>query len=215
MRGAVQITPEIAARRLLQPGERIVWAGAPHSLQFLSRRQGAAIAFNLAWWLLMLLVGVSAWSMRGSPIVIVVAVILLIGVLQDSWRTGRWLARRIGETYALTDRRVLIIERSGMLRAQAGLLTAHQFRAAPPSGEQGAILLDDDQPLWGLGRSRPEDGRTLQALNTNWNLKLGPEEDAPRLSGQVGHLALLDLIRRTAAGDVTPVSHPAITRVLS
>jgi hypothetical protein len=199
VRGAVQITPEIAARRLLQPGETIVWTGAPHSLQFLSRRQGAAMAFNLAWWLLMLLVGVSAWSMRGSPIVIVVAVILLIGVLQDSWRTGGWLARRIGETYALTDRRVLIIERSGKLRAQAGLLTAHRFRAAPPSGEQGAILLDDDQPLWGLGRSRPEDGQTLQALNTNPNLKLGPDEDAPRLSGQVGHLALLDLIRRTAA----------------
>lgn len=199
MRGAVQITPENAARSLLQPGERIVWTGAPHSLRFLSRRQGAAIAFNLVWWLIMLLVGASAWSMRESPIVIVVGVILLIGVLQDSWRTGRWLARRIGETYALTDRRVLIIERSGKLRAQAGLLTAHQFRAAPPSGEQGAILLDDDQPLWGPRRSRPEDGRTLQALNTNWNLKLGPDEDAPRLSGQVGHLALLDLIRRTAA----------------
>lgn len=199
MRGAVQVTPETVARGLLRPGEKIVWTGAPHSLQFLSRRQGAAIAFNLVWWLILLLVGASAWAMRESPIVIVLGIVFLIGVLQDSWRTGRWLARRIGETYALTDRRVLIIERSGKLRAQAGLLTAHQFRAVPPSGEQGAILLDDDQPLWGLGRSRPEDGRTLQALNTSRNLKLGPDEDAPRLSGQVRHLALLDLIRRTAA----------------
>lgn len=195
----MQVAPENAARGLLQPGEKIVWTGSPHSLQFLSRRQGAAVAFNLVWWLITLLIGASVWAMRDSPLVIVLGVVFLIGVIQDSWRTGRWLARRIGETYVLTDRRVLIIERSGKLRAEAGLLSAHQFRAAPPSGEQGAILLDDDQPLWGLRRSRPEDGRTLQALNTSRNLKLGPDEDAPRLSGQVGHLALLDLIRRTAA----------------
>lgn len=194
------MTPETAVRDLLQPGERVIWTGAPHSLQFLSRRQGSAIVFNLVWWLIMLLVGASVWGLRESPIVIVVGIVLLIGVLQDSWRTGRWLVRRIGETYALTDRRVLIIERSGKLRAQAGLLSAHQFRAEPPSGEQGAILLGDDEPLWGFGRSRPEDGRTLQALTTtSRNLKLSPDEDAPRLSGQIGHLALLDLIRRTAA----------------
>lgn len=193
------MTPETAARDLLQPGERVIWTGAPHSLQFLSRRQGAAIVFNLFWWLILLLVGASAWELRESPIVIVIGIVFLIGLLQDSWRTGRWLARRIGETYALTDQRVLIFERSGKLRAQAGLLSAHQFRAAPPSGEQGAILLDDDQPLCGFGRSRPEDGRTLQALTTNRNLKLNPGEDAPRLSGLIGHLAILDLIRRTAA----------------
>lgn len=181
----MRLTPETAPRDLLHPGEKIIWTGAPQSLQFLSRRQGAAIVFNLAWWLIMLLVGASAWAMRESPIVIVIGIILLIGVLQDSWRTGRWLARRIGETYALTDRRVLIIERSGKLRAEAGLLSAHVFRAAPPSGEQGAILLGDDQPLWS-----PSSGRRL---------KLNPDEDAPRLSGQIGHLALLDLIRRTAA----------------
>lgn len=179
------MTPQGPARALLQPGEKIVWTGAPQSLLFLSRRQGAAVAFNLVWWLIMLLVGASGWSMRESPIVIVVGVILLIGALQDSWRTGRWLARRIGETYALTDRRVLILERSGRLRAEAGLLRAHEFRAAPPSGMQGAILLGDDQPLWSFMSGR--------------RLKLNPDEDAPRLSGQIGHLALLDLIRRTAA----------------
>jgi hypothetical protein len=154
-------------------------------LQFLSRRQGAAVVFNLVWWLIVLLVGASAWAMRESPIVIVVGIVVVIGALQDSWRTGRWLARRIGETYALTDRRVLIIERSGKLRAEAGLLSAHQFRAVPPSGEQGSILLGDDQPLW--------------AVATGGRVKLSPEEDAPRLSGQIGHLALLELIRQTAA----------------
>lgn len=179
------MTPGTAPRDLLQPGETVIWTGSPQSLQFLSRRQGAAIVFNLVWWLIMLLVGASAWAMRDSPMVIVLGIVFLIGVLQDSWRTGRWLARRIGETYALTDRRVLIIERTGRLRAAAGLLTAHQFRAAPSSGEQGAILLGDDQPLWSLGNGR--------------SLKLNPDEDAPRLSSQVGHLALLDLIRRTAA----------------
>ena len=179
------MTPENAARGLLQPGEKIVWTGAPHALLFLSRRQGAAVAFNLFWWLILLLAAASVWAMRDSPLVIVLGVIFLIGVLQDAWRTGSWLARRVGETYALTDRRVLVIERSGALRAEAGLLSAHQFRAAPPSGEQGTILLGDDQPLWALASGR--------------RLKLNPEEDAPRFSGQIGHLALLDLIRRTAA----------------
>lgn len=171
--------------RLLAPGEHLVWTGAPATFLFVSRRQGAAIAFNLVWWLIMLLVGASAWALRDSPLVIVIGIFLLIGVLQDSWRTGRWLARRIGETYALTDRRVLVIERSGKLRAEAGLLAAHGFRAAPPSGVQGAILLGEDRPLW-----TPAGGRSLN---------LNPEQDAPRLSGQIGHLALLDLIRRTAA----------------
>lgn len=179
------MTPANAARSLLQPGETIVWTGAPHSLLFLSRRQGAAVAFNLVWWLMMLVIAASAWAMRDSPLVIVLGIIFVIGVLQDSWRTGRWLARRVGESYALTDRRVLVIERSGALRAEVGLLSAHQFRAAPPSGERGAILLGEDQPLWS-----PSKGRRLM---------LNPDEDAPRLSGQIGHLALLDLIRRTAA----------------
>ncbi|MDO9586708.1 MAG: hypothetical protein Q7J13_02130 [Brevundimonas sp.] len=179
------MTPQNAARGLLQPGEKIVWTGAPHALLFLSRRQGAAVAFNLVWWLILLLAGASAWAMRDSPLVIVIGGIFLIGVLQDSWRTGRWLVRRVGETYALTDRRVLVIERSGRLRAEAGLLSAHRFRAAPPSGERGAVVLGDDQPLWS-----PSTGRRL---------KLNPDEDALRFSGQIGHLALLDLIRRTAA----------------
>jgi hypothetical protein len=179
------MTPETAARGLLQPGETIVWTGAPQGLLFLSRRQGAAVTFNLVWWLIMLLIAASAWAMRDSPLVIVLMLIFLIGVLQDSWRTGRWLVRRIGETYALTDRRVLVIERSGKLRAEAGLLSAHGFHAAPPSGARGAIMLGDDQPLWSATSGR--------------RLRLNPDEDAPRLSGQIGHLALLDLIRRTAA----------------
>jgi hypothetical protein len=185
VRGALQVTPETAARGLLQPGETIVWTGAPHGLLHLSRRQGAAVAFNLVWWLILLLISASVWAMRDSPLVIVLVLIFLIGVLQDSWRTGLWLVRRIGETYALTDGRVLVIERSGRLRSEAGLLGVHRFRAEPPSGERGTILLGEDQPLWA-----PASGRRL---------RLNPEDDAPRFSGQVGHLALLELIRRTAA----------------
>jgi hypothetical protein len=185
VREALQVTPEAAAHGLLQPGETIVWTGAPQGLLFLSRRQGAAVTFNLVWWLILLLIAASAWAMRDSPLVIVLMLIFLIGVIQDSWRTGRWLVRRIGETYALTDRRLLVIERSGKLRAEAGLLSAQGFHAAPPSGPRGAIMLGDDLPLWSATSGR--------------RLKLNPDDDAPRLSGQIGHLALLDLIRRTAA----------------
>lgn len=193
------MTPQAALRNLLKPGEKVIWTGAPGSMQFLSRRQGAAIAFNLIWWLIMLWLGAWAWAMRDSPMIIVLGVVFLIGVLQDSWRTGRWLARRIGETYALTDRRVLIIERSGKLRAEAGLLSPHPFRAEPPSGKRGAILLGDDQPLWSFLNARPGDGQTILSVTNHRSLKLNPDDDAPRLSGLVGHLAVLDLIHRTAA----------------
>jgi len=193
------VTAETATRHLLQPGEKVIWTGSPTTLQFLSRRQGAAIAFNLAWWLIMLWLGAWAWAMRDSPLVIVLGIVFLIGVLQDSWRTGRWLARRFGETYALTDRRVLIIERSGKLRAEAGLLSLHPFRAEPPSGGRGTIMLGDDQPLWSFLSARPGDGQTVLSVTNHRNLKLNPDDDAPRLSGLIGHLAILDLIRRTAA----------------
>lgn len=170
---------------LLQPGETVVWTGAPQGLPSLSRRQGAAVAFNLAWWASLLFVG---WSMRafaGSPLLIALGVFVGIGALQDSWRTGRWLAGRIGVHYALTDRRVLVLDRKGGLKAEASLLTVHAFRAAPATGARGTILLGEDPPLIDLTQGRA--------------LRVNPDEDAPRLSDVMGHLAVLDLIRTTAA----------------
>lgn len=176
-------TAAIQAR--LQAGETIVWTGAPHGRLFLSRRQGAAIAFTLAWWLIILFVGWSARAFAGSPLLIAVGVFVGIGALQDSWRTGRWLVGRIGEHYALTDRRVLVLDRKGGLKAEASLLTAHQFRAVPATGARGTILLGQDQPLVDLTQGRA--------------LRVNPDEDAPRLSDVMGHLAVLELIRKTAA----------------
>lgn len=170
---------------LLQPGEVVVWTGVPKGPLFLSRRQGAAIAFGLVWWLALLWLGWTFRTFGDSPLLIVIGLVMLIGVLQDSWRTGRWLAGRIGEHYALTDRRVLVLDRGGRLRAEAGLLSAHAFRAAPPAGPRGAILLAEDAPLFSPTQTRA--------------LRLNPDEDAPRLSELVGHLAVFDLIRKTAA----------------
>lgn len=174
-----------AVQALLKPGETVVWTGAPQGQLFLSRRQGAAIAFSLVWWLVLLS---AAWSMRAfadSPLLIVIGLFVAIGALQDSWRTGKWLAGRIGEHYALTDRRVLVLDRKGGLKAEVGLLTAHPFCAAPATGARGAILLGEDAPLVDLTQGRV--------------LRINPEEDAPRLSDLVGHLAVLELIRTTAA----------------
>lgn len=174
-----------AVQALLKPGETVVWTGAPQGQLFLSRRQGAAIVFNLIWWLILLS---AAWSMRAfaeSPLLIVIGLFVAIGALQDSWRTGRWLFGRIGEHYALTDRRVLVLDRKGGARAEVGLLTAPPFRAAPATGARGAILLGEDAPLIDLTRGRV--------------LRINPEEDAPQLSDVVGHLAVLELIRKTAA----------------
>lgn len=174
-----------AVEALLQPGETIVWTGAPLGRLFLSRRQKAAIAFSLGWWLILLVVG---WSLRAfaeSPLLIAIGLFFIIGAAQDSWRTGKWLARRFGEHYALTDRRVLAVDRKGGLSAEASLLAAHAFRAVPATGDRGAILLGEDAPLFAFGQGRP--------------LRINPDEDAPRLSDVAGHLALLELIRTTAA----------------
>jgi hypothetical protein len=78
-----------AIQALLQPGETVVWTGAPQGSLFLSRRQGAAIAFTLSWWLVVLLLGWTARAFADSPLMIVIGLIVLIGVMQDSWRTGR------------------------------------------------------------------------------------------------------------------------------
>ena len=170
---------------LLKAGETVLWTGGPHGALFLSRRQGAALAFNLVWWALCVMIGAWAITMRDSPIVIVLMLVILIGVLQDTWRTGRWIARRIGERYVLTDQRILVVEGSGRLRSECGLLSVHRFRAAPPAGPRGAILLGEDAPVFAPFKAR-------------W-LRLNPDEDAPRLSDLVGHVAVLELIQRTAA----------------
>jgi len=174
-----------AVQAQLNPGETAVWTGVPQGWLFLSRRQGAAIAFNLVWWLILLS---AAWAMRafaGSPLLIAVALFMVIGAMQDSWRTGRWLFGRIGEHYALTDRRVLVLDRKGGLKAEVGLLSAHPFRAVPATGVRGTILLGEDAPLVDLTRGRV--------------LRINPDEDAPRLSDVMEHLTVLELIRKTAA----------------
>lgn len=174
-----------AVEALLQRGETVVWTGAPQGMLFLSRRQGAAIAFSLIWWMITLFI---AWSMRAfanSPLLIAIGLIVVIGAVQDSWRTGKWLVDRIGEHYALTDRRVLVIGWKGGLKAEVSLLTAQAFHAVPPTGARGTILLGEDAPLFAPGKGRA--------------LRINPDEDAPRLSDVARHLALLELIRTTAA----------------
>lgn len=174
-----------AVQARLQSGETVIWTGVPRGRLFLSQRQKAAILFSLGWWLILLF---TAWSMRAfaeSPLLIVLGLFVAIGAAQDSWRTGKWLFGRIGEHYALTDRRVLVLDRKGGLKAEAGLLSAHQFRAVPATGVRGTILLGEDQPLF-----VPTQGRAV---------RINPEEDAPRLSDLVGHLAVLELFRTTAA----------------
>ena len=174
-----------AVEALLKPGETVVWTGAPRGWPLLSRRQKAAILFSLAWWSGLLFTAWSARAFAGSPLLIVLGLFVAIGAAQDSWRTGKWLAGRIGEHYALTDRRVLVLDRKGGLKAEVGLLSAHPFRAVPAAGVRGAILLGEDAPLF-----VPTQGRAI---------RINPDEDAPRLSDVTEHLAVLALIRKTAA----------------
>lgn len=174
-----------AVQARLQSGETVIWTGVPRGRPFLSRRQGAAILFSLGWWWCLLMAAWAARAHADSPLLITVGVFVVIGALQQSWRTGGWLFGRIGEHYALTDRRVLVLGRKGELKAEVGLLSAHAFRAAPGTGVRGTILLGEDLPLFVPTRGRP--------------LRINPEEDAPRLSDLVGHLAVLELIRETAS----------------
>ncbi len=170
---------------LLGAGEGLVWSGRPGTGFYASQRQIAALAFTTVWWLVLLVIGWEAWGLRDSPLVLVVGGILLIGALQDSWRTGRWLLRRWGEQYVITDRRVLIVGRDDRIRADVSLLTAHTFHWVAAPGWRGTIVLGPDQPIFSLASGR--------------RLDLNPQADAPRLSGLDKAEQVFTLLMKTAA----------------
>ena len=170
---------------LLEPGEPIVWQGAPGSMYFLSHRQIAAIATSLISAAVFYWIATVFWALQPGAIMVAVLIFVGSGIAWSFWILGRWLLRRIGEHYALTDRRVLIIGRDGRLRAEFSLLSAHLIRLVPAPGLRGTIILGSDKPLMRFS------GRV--SVDTN------PRSDAPRLSAIEGADMLLDLIMRTAA----------------
>ncbi len=184
----MRLTPSAPLRpvgHLLEAGEGLVWSGRPGTGFYASQRQMAALAFTTLWWLGLLVIGWQAWGLRDSPLVLVVGGVLLIGALQDSWRTGLWLLRRWGEQYVLTDRRVFIIGRGDRIRADVSLLTAHTFHCVAAPGGRGTIVLGPDRPIFS-----PASGRRLD---------LNPEADAPRLSGLEKAEQVFTLLMKTAA----------------
>ncbi|WP_417232939.1 hypothetical protein [Brevundimonas sp.] len=170
---------------LLEPGEHLVWSGAPGARLFLSRRQAVAAAFLVLHGALALLLVLTVQGLFGFGPVTVGAVALAgLSLVVQGWRFWTWWSRRFGEHYVLTDSRVLVVERDGTLRSETSLLKAHLFRLSASLGGGSTVVLGQDEPLW-----TPPSSRSL-------NLK--PAADAPRLSGLDDGGKVFALIRKTA-----------------
>lgn len=166
--------------RLLQTGEAVVWTGEPNSHRFLSKRQGWAIAI-WSWWLVVsVAIAPALWN---APIDAwdFFALLALVFLVIETSRLGPWLFRRFGETYVLTSRRILILNRDDSVRSETSLLRTHEFTRVAAPEYLDTLVLGEDQPLL---RGRSIDTRSAA--------------DAARLSAVAGGDDLLSLIRKTA-----------------
>jgi hypothetical protein len=93
---------------LLEPGERVQWSGKPNPLRYAQARSGIRIMIGLALVVLSEFLAIGARDGRLpewlSPLVVVIAVLLLLSPLLLMWRA------RVTE-YAVTDRRALVVVR--------------------------------------------------------------------------------------------------------
>ena len=167
--------------QLLEAGEAIIWTGQPSTCWFLSQRQGWSIA---AWTLLLVVSAFLAPALISNPLSVwgLLAGGGLVWLAWDTWRLGRWLVRRRGEFYAITTRRILVLERDCSLRGSLSLLRSHEIRRAPSLHVLDTLILGPDR-----------------ALFQGHRLDTRPSSDAPRLSGIAGGESVLAIIHKATA----------------
>lgn len=131
---------------VLQPGERLLWEGAPATGARLRRRDALLVPLSLAWAGFAVFFEVKA-ALTGAPWLllmiggaVVAGAVYFVGgrFLLDSWKRGR-------TRYALTDRRAIVaVGGPGKpLRAMAiDAATGVEFR----SGEEAMIILTPPPP---------------------------------------------------------------------
>lgn len=167
------------ARKAAMPGERVLWAGRSSGLRWPSH------PVTHAGGMLMAVAGGTAWALGtgyGVPrpaILTVLAVPVL--VFAGLFAVAQWHDLRTAtRVQAVTDRRVMLLDGKGVVRAWVGLDRASEFRLVGRTlhlgGEQAAI----DQ-----GRTDLDGG--LARFNA-----------LPKLEGLAEPEAVLALIRKTA-----------------
>jgi len=157
MRGDYDAEALKAARNVVRPGERVLWAGRPTTSLWAWREvvfRGLMVVAAVA--LVVYLVDDAAqgafvpwWGWVIFPVMAVFTPLI--------WLVGAILKRRMtaSETYAVTDRRVLILS-GGFVRMSVDLERADRFRL------RGRTLwLDDGEGLVEAGRGRQDGGLAL------------------------------------------------------
>ncbi len=174
-------------RNRLLPGEKIVWSGQPSQGLLLTPRDGFSIPFSLAWcgfvvfWEYMVLQAHSRtpappfFKFFGIPFILAGLYFVLGRFVVDTW------VRR-GITYAVTDRRVLIVRSGPFSKFVAlNLNRLPNMEISENARGYGTITFGDGAPFWGR-----------QGFS-NWTPSLDP---TPRFLGIESARTVFDQIQR-------------------
>jgi len=169
------------ARKAAVPGERVLWAARASGLRWPSHptiHAGVmmiAVAGGIAW---------ALWKGYGLPrpaILMVLAVPVLI--FAGLFGLALWQDHRMAvKVQAVTDRRVMLIDRKGAVRAWVGLDRADEFRCAGRT-----LHLGGETQAYEDGRKDLDGG-------------LARFDALPKLRGLADPEGVLALIRRAASG---------------
>jgi hypothetical protein len=138
------------AERLLR-GEKVIWLGRPRQGLMLAPRDGLLIPFSLVWGGFAIFWESRALQMPNAPAFMIVfgAVFVLIGLFMIFGRffVDAWI--RAGISYALTDRRILILRSRPTVSFQSiSLDRLPDATVNETSGGRGTIRFGPALTMW-------------------------------------------------------------------
>ena len=167
------------ARKAAMPGERVLWAGRSSGLRWPSHPVIHAGVMAVAVWVGIVWALVDAPALPRPAILMVLAVPVL--VFTGLFAFALWQDLRMAvKVQAVTDRRVMLIDRKGAVRAWVGLDRVDEFRL---SGR--TLHLGGEKQAYEDGRKDLDGG-------------LARFDALPKLKGLAEPEAVLALIRKTA-----------------
>lgn len=169
------------ARKAALPGERVLWAGRASGLRWPSHPVAHAGVMAVAVW------GGVSWALADAPALPRPAILMVLAVpvlvFTGLFAFALWQDHRMAvKVQAVTDRRVMLIDRKGAVRAWVGLDRADEFRRAGRT-----LHLGGEKQAYEDGRKDLDGG-------------LARFDALPRLRGLADPEGVLALIRRTASG---------------
>lgn len=167
------------ARKAAMPGERVLWAGRARGLRWPSHPVVHASVMAVAVW------GGVSWALADAPALPRPAILMVLAVpvlvFTGLFAFALWQDLRMAvKVQAVTDRRVMLIDRKGAVRAWVGLDRVDEFRL---SGR--TLHLGGEKQAYEDGRKDLDGG-------------LARFDALPKLKGLAEPEAVLALIRNTA-----------------